>query len=134
MQSEAALVVSGSHCRLDNISEDGKWLEDEEFWLGKTLKKHVKGRSVGNQMKGWREVRAKYPDLFTHVKVYSQPSAVVDEIISSWFVKTLAMKYPLTIWCRDMAGGAGFNEATMKTMKVCGQLQWHRAWRWRGTP
>ena len=121
-QCEAALVVPGVHCRLDNISDEGKWLEDEEFWVGSEKKTRVKGQSARGAMKEWVEIRRRNPEFFRHVKVYSQPSAVVDSVISSWFVKALALKYPLTIWCRDLAAGAGFNEATMKTMKALGAI------------
>ena len=69
-------------------------VEDEEFWLGDVKKTRLKGQSARGAMREWVEVRREHPELFEHVKVYSQPSAVVDAMISSWFVKALALKYP----------------------------------------
>ena len=36
LMGKSLVIVGGIHCRLSNISEDGKWLEDESFWLDKT--------------------------------------------------------------------------------------------------
>jgi hypothetical protein len=54
---ETLVTVPGTHCRLNNISPEGKWLKDEKFYVGKTLKFHEAGNSVGNIMQAWRDLR-----------------------------------------------------------------------------
>ena len=47
------LVVGGVHCRLDNISMEGKWLESEEFSVSGERVTRLAGNPVGNLMQAW---------------------------------------------------------------------------------
>ena len=48
VMGKSLLIVGGTvHCRLSNISEDGKWLQDESFWVGKEHVSRWKGESAG---------------------------------------------------------------------------------------
>ena len=40
---KGALVVKGAHARLSNISDEGCWIEDEEFESGRILYRRVAG-------------------------------------------------------------------------------------------
>ena len=81
------LVVYGTHCRLDNISQTGHWLEDEVFeYAGKTVVREKGQKASTLLMKNWRALRARKPELFAdgQVLVWSQPCAVVDSVIYRW--------------------------------------------------
>ena len=57
LMGKSLLAIGGAHCRLSNISADGKWLKDEVFWVGGERKVHLKGNSVGNLMLEWRKLK-----------------------------------------------------------------------------
>jgi hypothetical protein len=40
------LIVGGAHCRLSNISLDGRWIKSEKFWYDKKEQVHVAGQSA----------------------------------------------------------------------------------------
>ena len=62
---DSILVSYGRHCRLENISADGCWLEDEEFCCEGLLVSRKKGQKAGlRTMAGWRKLRAEHPELF----------------------------------------------------------------------
>ena len=58
-------------------------------------------------MPEWRYLRTQFPDAFRGpqaFEVYSQPAAVVDNIIAGWQLEALSEKYPGGILQRDMLG------------------------------
>ena len=78
------LLVYGSHCRLENISESGHWLETEQYeYQGQTVRREAGQKVSGVLMRQWRQLRQERPELFQgdEVLVWSQPSAVVDSVI-----------------------------------------------------
>ena len=83
------LVVPGQHCRLSNISPEGKWIKSESFSFGGVSVKREAGKSAGRLMLNWRRLRDKAPELFEQVSVMSQPSAFVDSIIMQWSIEEL---------------------------------------------
>ena len=50
IMGKSLLIVGGAHCRLSNISEDGKWLQSESFWMGSKHVQHEQGKLVGNML------------------------------------------------------------------------------------
>ena len=101
------VVVGGVHARLDNISLAGTWVQTEDFVVGNVAVHRRKGRSAGNIMKPWRDLREKSPDLFEGVSLMQQPAAVVDSIIMSWVLEQQGNQYPCSMWMRDLSGGGG---------------------------
>ena len=80
------LVLAGSHCRLEWISEEGKWVKSHSFEYRGQLVERVEGEGVGNTMQSWRALRAKEPHLFRdkRVLVWQSPTAYVDSVIWAW--------------------------------------------------
>ncbi len=119
-----SLVVVGgaTHCRLSNISADGRWLESETFVVNGKEVRRIKGRSVGNVMKPWRDLRARCPELFEGLSLMQQPAAVVDSIIMAWVLEEQAKLYPCSLWQRDLSGGGGFSTASRQRMQLIGQV------------
>ena len=81
------LVVYGQHCRLENISEAGRWVETERFvFAGEEIVREAGERAHPGLMRTWRKLRSERPDLFQtdKLRVWSQPSAVVDSVVYSW--------------------------------------------------
>jgi len=75
------LVVFCSHCRLENLSDSGHFLQPEEFRLGEQPARREAGQSAGSLMAGWRAARASRPELFSHIRVWQSPTAFVDSVI-----------------------------------------------------
>ena len=100
------LVCAGKHCRLSNISADGKWIRDEKFIYAGVQTERKAGESVGNLMKGWRKLRSQNPELFEKLTVMQQPAAFVDSIIYVWSSEEMAEKYSQSIWVRDCFAAA----------------------------
>ena len=80
------LVGSGVHCRLENIDPvTDCWIETEDFWVGNNHVVRKAGETaIATIMPEWRELRRKQPELFTEVRVWQQPCAVVDSIVWRW--------------------------------------------------
>ena len=94
------LVVYGGHCRLENISPDGRWLQSEEFWVGSKHVVRQQGEAVpGQVMKSWRKLRRSQPQLFAdgQIRIWSQPSAVVDSVIYRWQLELDRQEAPQAI-------------------------------------
>ena len=83
---DTLVIVAGTHCRLNNVSLEGAWIESEKFWVGNKLTKRVAGKKVGSIMQGWRDLRAKRPELFEGISVMQQPAVVVDSVITTWSI------------------------------------------------
>ena len=78
------LIVPGQHARLDNIDDNGRWVEDETVsYLGE-MKVHRKGESARRALEQWVKIRRDHPHLLEHYDVYSQPSSNQDNVIMSW--------------------------------------------------
>jgi hypothetical protein len=107
MQIPPILIVHGVHCRMSNISDDRKWLEDEEFTVAGHTVFRKKGQKVGgNLMAHWSALRASNPQFFLDVVVMQQPSATCDEIIVGWSMEDLGKRFPATVLQRDLVSGA----------------------------
>jgi hypothetical protein len=119
---ETVVIVAGVHCRLNNISEDGKWIKTEKFIVGGKEKVHFAGKSVGNVMQAWRALRQERPELLEGISVTQQPAAVVDSVITTWSIMEMAAKYPCMLWQRDLSGGGGFSSQAKQAMKIAGQV------------
>ena len=90
-----ALVVHGHrHCRLSNITQEGKWKKTERFQIGDRFVVRLKGDKVGRAMLPWRILRKKHPEMFEKLDVYTQPSGYVDAIIQTWMVEDQSERYP----------------------------------------
>ena len=81
------IVVYGTHARLENISQAGYFLEAEQFeYAGQTVRREKGQKAPGTLMRQWRQLRTARPELFQadQVRVWSQPSAVVDSVVYKW--------------------------------------------------
>ena len=78
------IVYSKQHARLENISDDGRWLTDETFTVGKKVVQRKAGQSARGCLSGWLSLRKECPELFAGMRVWCQPCAVVDSIIWRW--------------------------------------------------
>ena len=107
---DSLVIVWGTHARLNNISEDGRWVKTERFKVGNKKVVRIAGRKVGAIMQSWRELRSKSPELFEGITLMQQPAAVMDNILNNWVLEEHGMKYPVSIWQRDLSGGGGFSE------------------------
>ena len=87
MLGPTLLIVGGTHCRLDNISFSGRWLQAERFKVGAVEVVRPEGGPVGNLMQGWRQLRETHPEMFENIQVMQQPSAVIDSMLMSWVLE-----------------------------------------------
>ncbi len=76
------LLTHGVHCRLEQISLDGKWQRDETFQYAAQTVTRKAGEKVPPAVMGeWRKLRQAEPELFQHLRVWLQPAATVDSVI-----------------------------------------------------
>lgn len=116
------LVVHGTHCRLNNISESGKWISDESYFYNGRLHERKAGQSAGKLMTSWRKARSANPSLFQKLSVMSQPSANVDSIIYAWATKELSAKFGVCIHQRD-SFCAAWSEVAQQALYLAQCLQ-----------
>ena len=67
---DSILIVPGAYARLENISEEGTWLQDEKFQAGDKLYERKKCEKVGSRMQAWRKCRTESPELFANLRVW----------------------------------------------------------------
>ena len=116
---KGALVVRGVHARLSNIAAKGTWIESEQFEYGGKLYKRTAGKSAGQVLRSYVEVRRAHPEWFEELEIYSQPAAVVDSVIMKWMLEAQAKEFPCSIWARDMLAAG----QTVNTRLVQGLAQ-----------
>jgi hypothetical protein len=76
---DSILVVQGVHAKLSNISDDHRFIEEEQFLIAGEIVTRKAGQAAGQIMKTWVELRKAQPELFERVVVYQQPAAHYDE-------------------------------------------------------
>ena len=116
------LVVHGTHCRLNNISEPGKWISDESYFYNGRLHERKAGQSAGKLMTSWRKARSANPALFQKLSVMTQPSANVDSIIYAWATKELSAQFGVCIHQRDCFSAA-WSEVAQQSLYLAQSLQ-----------
>ena len=81
---DSLVIVPGTHARLSNISEDGRWVKTEKFKIGNKKAVRIAGGKAGCIMQSWRELRSKSPELFEGISLMQQPATVMDNILNNW--------------------------------------------------
>ena len=115
------MIVHGSHARLDNIDDEGKWIETEQFYLGETLVTHTAGESARGCLASYVALRKEKPELFKDVIVYSAPAANETTITEVWQTQDLQKRVGQTIHQRDMYS-AGLAGDSRKAHQLCQSL------------
>lgn len=95
------VVVHGVHARLNNISEDGKFISDESFWSKGNLVQRNAGESAGKLLLPYRQLRTLKPQLFEAVSVMQQPAGNVDSVIFHSSQLELSALAPCCVHQRD---------------------------------
>ena len=107
LNADTLIIFPGKRARLENISEEGTFIVDECFEVAgepPTIRKA--GQSAGNLMRTWRQLREQEPHLFEGVKIWQQPAAVMDSVLTAWSQADLSLQYPAAVWQRDCLGCA----------------------------
>jgi len=96
--------VHGVHARLEQLTDEGKWVADEDFWYAgkQTVKKA--GDSAKGAMAGWLKLRREQPALFAGLRVWQQPCAVVDQIVWRWQLQLDAAEHRQAVRVTDCLG------------------------------
>ena len=99
------LIVPGRHCRLENISPDETWREDEVMLIAGEKVERKQGEKVPPYlMRSWIHERAEWPDVFDpqQVRVWQQPAAKQDEVTMKWFAQLITELFPQAVWQTDL--------------------------------
>ena len=72
-------------------------------------------------MKTWVDLRSQFPYLFTDIKVYQQPAAWMDEIVTAWSIEELQERCPQCVHQRDLFGSA-LADVNKKKMQLAHQI------------
>ena len=124
VRGRTILIFPGVRARLENISDDGKWLEDEVFEVCGASVVRKAGTSVGNIMVTWRKLRKEHPELLEGIRVWQQPSAVMDSVLQKWDLEDLKKDFPYAVWTRDCLGCA----LTERAMEACRAASYLANW------
>ena len=115
------LVVPGQWARLSNISEDGKFIEAEQFKVGSKTILRGAGTSAGRILEAYRKVRKSHPELVEHLEIMSQPAANVDSVILGWVLEAQAKEHVCSLWQRDCFS-AVFSDSSTQKMALAQQI------------
>jgi len=91
---DSILVVKGSYARLNNISDDHKFIEEEIFYVGDEKIVHRAGANTRGLLRSYVELRKKRPEIFKGLVIMQQPAAYMDEITTVWAITDLAERAP----------------------------------------
>ena len=117
----ALLIFPGTHGRLDNLDEEGRFIKDEVFWYAGKRVEHRAGASARGLMKGFVELRQKHPWLFKDLIVMQQPAAFLDGVLHSWALEDQA-KLGSSLFQRDSLATTMSKQA-LEQMGLAWQLQ-----------
>ena len=115
------LVVPGQWARLSNISEDGKFIEAEQFKVGSKTILRGAGTSAGRILEAYRKVRKSHPELVEHLEIMSQPAGNVDSVILGWVLEAQAKEHVCSLWQRDCFS-AVFSDSSTQKMALAQQI------------
>ena len=76
--------MPGVHARLENISQEGTWIQSETFGIAGVVHSHEAGQPVGNAMQAWRKLRQSDPSLLEGFRIWHSPTAFVNSVIYAW--------------------------------------------------
>ena len=92
----------------------GTWLEDDEYQVCDRKVIRKKGEKVpASLMKQWRQLRNAGGEGFSEIRVWSQPSAFVDNIVQKWLIQLEAAEYVQSIRLID-AFQAGWSQSSQE--------------------
>ena len=98
------IVNAAQHCRLEDIDNEQRWSRDHEF-IGPEGDRGE--RAVGNYTQGllsaWVELRRPHPQMwwFNNARVWGQPAAWTDNVISTWHSELIQTQRPQCIHVVD---------------------------------
>ncbi len=127
-QSQASLqgilIVYGSvHCRLEDLDDSGRFCRDYQFKVKGRLIERVQGQSARGLMGQWLQLRNQLGhQQFQQLRVWCQPAAWADEVISCWISDLLAELVWQSINAVDCFSGQ-WTEATLHTAWLNNQFQ-----------
>ena len=89
------LVPSNCHCKLEDIDEQGRWTRDWHHKCSDGSEKHyTKGEWANNMLAGWRAARDNFEREWDgEVRVWGQPRAWTDELISTWVIEHIKLEW-----------------------------------------
>ena len=97
------LVPSDTHCRLEDIDQEGNWTRDHEFQVGDEVVKRRRGESAGAILRTWRALRDRSPDptWTKKFRVWGQPCAWADAVIAQWTLEYIKDHYNQAVLVAD---------------------------------
>ena len=116
----SVLTVHGAHARLANIGPDHRWIREEKFYLAGKLVVHKPGQHTPS-LCYFVELRSTFPALFVDLVVFSQPSAVHDEIIHCWDIEDIRSRFPQALNLRDLLH-VGFTQKSKAATRLGQQV------------
>ena len=94
------LIFPGSHASLDQVDDDGKYINDVKFQVGDKITTHQKGSKC--RVLQWAvKMRKDHPDLMSKIDIMTQPASNCDAIVLSWIVQQQINREPASLFIRD---------------------------------
>ena len=121
---QGVLLVHGSvHCRLEDLDASGKYKKAYKFNSGGTMYQRHVGQSARGLLNNWVKLRESLgEEQFLKLRVWSQPAAWADEIISCWISDLLKQYVYQSINAIDCFSGQ-WTENALHTSWLNSQMQ-----------
>ena len=85
-------MLPGQHARLENLTEDGRFVTSETFLVAGQTVTHTAGESAKGLMAGWVQLRNSQPELLAGLLVWQTPTSSIDSILWGWQQREEASK------------------------------------------
>ena len=99
------MILIGSHGRLDNIDDEGRFIKDEAFeYQGKEVLTRA-GTSARGLLKSWVQLRIqdeRCRKMLEKIEVMQQPAGFCDGIIAKWRIESTAEFHAQSLHMRDL--------------------------------
>ena len=117
---KSVFTVQGAHARASNIADNHTWIKTERFYVGGKLVVHEAGAKT--ECLWWFiELRPKFPELFKHLVIFPQPSAVHDEITHPWDIEDIKDQFALVLNLQDLLH-VGFTQKSKAATRLYQQI------------
>ena len=105
--AKALLVLIGTHGRLSNLDDEGRFIKTECFeFQGKPVVRRA-GTSARGLLRSWVKLRRENEDvrrMLEKVEVMQQPAGFSDSIIAKWRIEQMCVENVGVLHSRDLCG------------------------------
>ena len=117
------IVPCKTHCRMENIDQDGRWIQSFSYEIDGEVQEFKAGTSCHGVLNSWRKARDQNPSQLERFRVWGQPAAWTDEIICMFLSDYVKEMFPDGVLQLVDCLGSQWSERTLARTWLNQQMQ-----------